>query len=341
VNIIRAEMGQHIGTALARIIADELEVDWGNVRLDLVDSDAKWGLMVTGGSWSVWQTFPIFSRAGAAGRIALIEAGAKLLGVPLDQCQARNGRVIAANQSISYADIVSRGGLRRTFSADEMAQMPIKPASERRLVGRNTVAVDIPAKTNGATRYGIDAAVEGMVYARPKIPPTRNGARVRTIDDSAARKVKGYISSLALEDPSNTVPGSVMVFASSYPAAIRAADLVKVDWIAGNGADISERDILDAQRRSRSKWWRPAGGRPGPRCNLPGAHSTLEQTYTTGSVPRYQLGPVGARLRKDGIFEIHAGNQWQSLILPVLAQARLAAERIVMRNYALGGGGGG
>jgi len=71
VNIIRAEMGEHIGTALARILADELEVDWGNVRLDLVDSNAKWGLMVTGGSWSVWQTFPIFSRAGAAGRIAL------------------------------------------------------------------------------------------------------------------------------------------------------------------------------------------------------------------------------------------------------------------------------
>ena len=53
VNIIRAEMGQHVGTALARILADELEVDWDNVRLDPVDSNAKWGLMVTGGSWSV------------------------------------------------------------------------------------------------------------------------------------------------------------------------------------------------------------------------------------------------------------------------------------------------
>ena len=81
VNIIRAEMGQHIGTALARILADELEVDWDNVRLDAVDSDPKWGLMVTGGSWSVWMTFPVFSRAGAAGRIALVEEGAKLLGV--------------------------------------------------------------------------------------------------------------------------------------------------------------------------------------------------------------------------------------------------------------------
>src|SRR5262245_57220154 len=118
VNIIRAEMGQHVGTALARILADELEADWTNVRIDNVDSDPKWGLMVTGGSWSTWQTFPVFSRAGAAGRTALIEAGAKLLGVSTDQCQARNGSVIARSRSISYADIVSRG-LTRTFTADE------------------------------------------------------------------------------------------------------------------------------------------------------------------------------------------------------------------------------
>ena len=187
VNIIRAEMGQHVGTALARILADELEVDWDNVRLDAVDSNAKWGLMVTGGSWSVWMTFPVFSHAGAAGRIALVEEGAKLLGVPAGQCTARNGAVVAGDRSISYAEIVQRGNLSRTFTADELARMPIKPAAERRLIGRPVAALDIPSKTNGAARYGIDAKVEGMVYARPKIPPTRNDCKVRSIDDSAAR----------------------------------------------------------------------------------------------------------------------------------------------------------
>src|SRR5258705_10202231 len=81
VSIIRAEMGQHVGTALARILADELEADWDKVRLDYVDTDPKWGLMITGGSWSVWQTFMPYSQAGAAGRIALIEEGAQLLNV--------------------------------------------------------------------------------------------------------------------------------------------------------------------------------------------------------------------------------------------------------------------
>ncbi|HTO66468.1 MAG TPA: molybdopterin cofactor-binding domain-containing protein [Bradyrhizobium sp.] len=343
VNVIRAEMGQHVGTALARILADELEADWSKVRIDAVDTDPKWGLMVTGGSWSVWMTFPIFSRAGAAGRIALVEAGAKLLGVPVDQCQARNGSVVAADGSISYGEIVSHG-LTRTFTEDELARMPIKPAAERRLIGRNTAALDIPAKTNGTTRYGIDAAVEGMVYARPKIPPTRYGARVRSIDDSAAEKVKGFLGTLALEDASDTVPGWVMVLASSYPAAIRAADLVKVEWTAGEGAKVSERDVLD---HGAAQIADPNGGvlvvdDPDIDGAFRGASSVLERSYTTGSVLHCQLEPVNAlAFEKDGIFEIHTGNQWQSLILPVLSKALgMPQERIVMRTYALGGGFG-
>lgn len=344
VNIIRAEMGQHIGTALARILADELEADWGKVRIVEVDSDPRWGYMVTGGSWSVWMTFPVFSRAGAAGRIALVEAGAKLLGIPADRCTARSGAVSAGSRSVSYGEIVARGDLKRSFTADELAEMPIKPASERRLIGRDTGALDIPAKTNGTARYGIDASTDGMVYARPKIPPTRNGSRVRSIDDTAAKPVNGYIASLALEDPSDTVPGWVMVFASSYPAAIRAADLVKVDWEAGPAASVSEQDVLDHGAKQIAD---PKGGTllvddAGLDAAFQVATSKLERTYTTSSVLHGQLEPVNAlAFEKDGIFEIHAGTQWQSLILPVLAKALgRPQERIVLRTYALGGGFG-
>ena len=260
VNIIRAEMGQHIGTAIARILADELEVDWSNVRISAVDTDPKWGVMITGGSNSVWVDFPIYSRAGAAGRIALIDAGAKLLGVSPSQCVARQGTVFAANQSISYGEIVRRGEPKRKFTPDELAQLPIKPPSDRRLIGKKANALDIPAKINGTARYGIDAAVAGMVYARPKIPPTRNGSVVRTVDDSAAKRVKGYLTSLVLEDPSNTVPGWVVVCASSYPAAIRAADLVKVDWVAGDTALVSSRTFSitapsESPNQSAVRFW--------------------------------------------------------------------------------------
>ena len=344
VNIIRAEMGQHIGTAIARILADELEVDWSNVRISAVDTDPKWGVMITGGSNSVWVDFPIYSRAGAAGRIALIDAGAKLLGVSPSQCVARQGTVFAANQSISYGEIVRRGEPKRKFTPDELAQLPIKPPSDRRLIGKKANALDIPAKINGTARYGIDAAVAGMVYARPKIPPTRNGSVVRTVDDSAAKRVKGYLTSLVLEDPSNTVPGWVVVCASSYPAAIRAADLVKVDWVAGDTALVSEQDILDYGAKQIAE---PTGGAllvndSGIDAAVRAAGTKLERTYTTGSVLHGQLEPVNAlAFERDGRFEIHTGSQWQSLILPVLAQALgLPQERIVMRTYSLGGGFG-
>jgi CO/xanthine dehydrogenase Mo-binding subunit len=344
VNIIRAEMGQHIGTAIARVLADELEVNWSNVRISAVDTDPKWGYMITGGSNSVWLDFPVYSRAGAAGRIALIDAGAKLLNVNPSQCFARDGAVFSANRSVSYGEIVRRGAPKRTFATDELARLPIKPVTERRLIGKKVDALDVPAKIDGTARYGIDASVADMVFARPKIPPTRNGSVVRALDDSAAKRVNGYLTSLVLDDPSNTVPGWVVVCATSYPAAIRAADLVKVDWIAGDAARVSEQDILEYGARQIAK---PGGGAllvddPGIDGAFRAAASKLERTYTTNSVLHGQLEPVNAlAFEKDGRFEIHTGSQWQSLILPVLAQAlRIPQERIVMRTYSLGGGFG-
>jgi isoquinoline 1-oxidoreductase beta subunit len=345
VNIVRAEMGQHVGTALARIIADELEADWSKVRIVHVDTDPKWGYMVTGGSWSVWQTFPVFSRAGAAGRIALIEAGAKLMGVRPSRCIARDGKVISGGRSVSYGEIAQRGGTARSFTPAELEKMPIKPAAERRLIGRPATALDIATKTDGSARYGIDAKIPGMVYARPKLPPTRNGSKVLAIDDSAARGVKGYLKSIALTDPSNTVPGWVMVIAESYHAAIKATELVEVQWSAGPGARTSEQDIQD---RAAALVARPDSGilldnpdEPHPIAPFASA-SLLEQIYTTATVLHFQLEPVNAlAFEKDGMFEIHAGNQWQSLILPTIAKALGKPETaIVLRSYMLGGGFG-
>ena len=344
VNIIRAEMGQHVGTSLARIVADELEADWSKVKIVTVDSDPKWGLMVTGGSWSVWQSFPLLSRAGAAGRIALIEHGAKLLGVPEQSCTARDHAVHAGGRSIPYGDIVARGSLRRTFTSEQLDKMPIKAADKRRLIGRNTLAEDIPSKVDGKGRYGLDAVVEGMVYARPKVPPTRHDSRVVSIDDSAARRVPGYLKSLALDDPSGTVPGWVMVYAETFIAANKAADLVNVKWSSGKAATISEADI---QKRSAELIADPKGGSlrvddPGVDAALSSAKQKIERTYTTSTVMHFALEPVNAMaFEKDGIFEIHTGNQWQTLILPVLAKALgRSQDKIVLRSYLLGGGFG-
>jgi CO/xanthine dehydrogenase Mo-binding subunit len=345
VNIIRAEMGQHVGTALARMLAEELEADWARVRVVHVDTDIKWGLMVTGGSWSVWQTWPIFSRAGAAGRIALIEGAAKLMGVAAATCIARDGQVRSGDQAVGYGEIVQRAALDRRFTPEELAALPLKPAKDRRLVGLPVNALDIPAKLDGSARFGIDAKVDGMVWTRPKLPPTRNGSKVTRIDDSAARNVKGYLKSFALDDPSGTVPGWVMVIATSYPAAIRAADLVAVEWAAGPGANVSEADIQDRARALIADDRVGVLLKTGTAESAPilaAAASRVEQTYTTSTVLHFQLEPVNAlAFEKDGVFEIHTGNQWQSLILPTLAKALGRAEAsIVMRTQLIGGGFG-
>ena len=344
VNIIRAEMGQHVGTALARIVADELEMNWASVRLRYVDTDPKWGTMVTGGSWSVWQSFPYLSQAAAAGRLALIEEGAKLLRVAKSGCIARNGAVSGAGKSVSYADIIRRGQLTRRYSVDELKAMPIKEAADRRLIGMPIEALDIPAKTTGAARYGLDAQVPGMVYARPKLPPTRNGCTVKSIDDSAARGIPGYLKSLVLEDPSGTVPGWVVVCADSFMAASSAAEQVKVVWTSGTAASVSEADI---QARGLKLISDPAGGSlvvedAAVDAAFSLAKSIIEHDYSTATVLHFQLEPLNAlAFEKDGRWEIHTGNQWQSLILPTLAKALGVAEaQVVMRTYLIGGGFG-
>ncbi len=344
VSITKAEMGQHVGTALARIVADELEADWSKVQLDYVDTDPKWGPMVTGGSWSVWSSFLPLSQAGAAGRMALIEAGARLMNVNKAACSAQGGAVVCGLRVISYGQIITQSNLNRVYTADELKQMPVKQPADRHLIGYEAAAIDIPSKTNGTARYGIDAQIDGMVYARPKIPPTRNGSKVISVDDSAAKSIKGYLGNKVLDDPSNTVPGWVMVFADSYPAAIRAADAVNVVWSAGDTANVSEQDILDHGTALIAD---KTGGvlvvdDAGIDVAFSNAKSTLEQTYTTSSVLHFQMEPLNAlALEKDGVFEIHCGNQWQSLILPVLATALgVGEDKIVMRTYLLGGGFG-
>lgn len=344
VNIAKAEMGQHIGTALARIVAEELEADWDKVRLHYVDTDPKWGLMVTGGSWSVWQNFDPLSRAGAAGRLALVEEGARLLRVPASACHARLGVVHGRGRSISYGDIVRRGKLARQYTPEQLKAIVLKTPQQRSLIGQQVQALDIPAKINGTAVYGIDAEVEGMLFARPKIPPTRYGSKVVSIDDTAAKKVKGYLRSFALQDASGTVPGWVMVVAETYAAAMRAAELVQVKWRAGAAAHVAEQDILNYGTKQLAD--ASLGARvvddDGVEQAFHDASLQLERHYTTSTVLHFQLEPVNAVAQEiDGVWHIHAGNQWQSLILPVLAQAlKVPESNVMLHTYLLGGGFG-
>jgi CO/xanthine dehydrogenase Mo-binding subunit len=119
---------------------------------------------------------------------------------------------------------------------------------------------------------------------------------------------------------------------------------VRVTWSSGAAAKLSEQDL---QRRAAELIADPKGGSlvvddAGVAAAFASAKQSLERTYTTSTVMHFQLEPVNAlAFEKDGVFEIHTGNQWQSLILPVLAQALgRGQDKIVLRSYMLGGGFG-
>lgn len=345
VNIMRSEMGQHVGTAIARILADELEADWDDVEIIHVDSDPRWGYMVTGGSWSISQSWPVYRQAGAAGRTALIEAAAKKWGITAKECEAKNGKIISSKGELSYGELVSLG-LTRQFTEEELKTLPLKPNEDLKLVGQQVTSLDVANKTNGKTIYGIDAKVDGMVYANPILPPTRYGSKVVTFDDSAAKVIKGYQKTIVLDDASGSVPGWLMVIASSFIAAQKASKLVKVTWDAGETANVSEANIIDHGKKllgDSSKGSILDTGNTKTEPVFEGASSTISHEYITSTVLHAQMEPVNALVFKnpDGVWEVHSGCQWQSLTLPVLATALGEdAANIVIRTYMLGGGFG-
>jgi isoquinoline 1-oxidoreductase beta subunit len=344
INIAKAEMGQHVGTALARVVADELGADWNDVSIKYVDTDPKWGYMITGGSWSVFTTFAMLSHTGAAGRTVLLEAGASILGADIGDCVALDSRVVAGIKSVTFAEIVQKSDISRTFSEEELNAMPIMPASERRLIGRDTQAKDIPEKAVGQAVYGIDTELPGMVFAHPLLPPTRYGSSIKSIDDSQATDIPGYLQTLALTDPSETMQGWAVVIAESFPSAMKAADAVTVDWEAGPTADVSESDIFDegarlAADRESGTLYVNDGDVAAARAAAANTHSA---TYRTGTALHFTLEPANALVEfVDGVCHIHSGNQWQSLIMPLLATALgIEESAIVIHQYYLGGGFG-
>lgn len=344
VNITKAEMGQHVGTALARIVADELGANWDDVSLAHVDTDPKWGYMVTGGSWSVVTSFQTLSQAGAAGRTVLVDAASSLLGVPVNELTVANSVVSGAGKSISFADIVRQGDVSREFSDEELAAMPVKVPAERTLIGKPAQARDVPEKSSGEAEYGLDQELPGMVYATPIMPPTRYGSVVRSVDDEPARAISGFIRSLVVNDPSGYVQGWVLAIAESLPAAMKASEVIRVDWQPGETASVDQADILAEGERLVSQ--ADAGtlfvDEGDASAALAAASERLSSVYRTHAALHFTLEPQNALVEFRGAeCHVHAGNQWQSLIMPVLAKSLGIEESAIhLHTYYLGGGFG-
>src|SRR5260221_4523387 len=182
----KADMGQHIASTMAQIISEELGASWKDMRIALASNDPKFndpvlGAQITGGSWSTMMNFDAMSRAGAAGRMALTEAAAASMGVPASELVVRDSVISnpKSKKSTTFADVVKSGKATKTFTPDELKAIKLKTPDQYTMIGVSVPQLDIPSKTNGTAKYGIDVMLPGMEYGKVLTPPVRFGATVK------------------------------------------------------------------------------------------------------------------------------------------------------------------
>jgi isoquinoline 1-oxidoreductase beta subunit len=347
----KAEMGQHVSSAMCQIVAEELEADWSKMKIALPQNDPKYndpvlGALITGGSWSVRMNFETMSRAGAAGRITLIEAGGGLLGVPASECRASNSQVIHSKtgKKVSYAKIVADGKASKVWTADELKAIKLKTPDEYRLVGQSVPQLDIPSKIDGTAKFGIDAMMPGMLYGKPVMPPVRYGAKVTKVDDSDAKKVKGFVRAITLDDKTATTSGWVVVVATTYEGAKKAADALNVTYDKGPYANVSDQTLIDEARKLQAD--QSAGqlfvSQGDPAQAIGGAAKTFEAEYLTSINIHAPLEPMNAlAYEQGGVWHIHTGNQFATRTGGIAAGALgVDPKNIVLHQYFMGGGFG-
>ena len=351
VNVGKADMGQHVASTMAQLVAEELGADWRDMRVNLMGNDAKYndpvlGAIITGGSWSTRMNFDAMSRAGAAGRATLIEAAAAGMGVPEGECIARDSAVLhtKSNKSMSFGKIVASGKASKAWTPDELKAIKLKTPDQYVLVGHSVPQLDIPGKTNGSAKYGIDASVPGMLHGKPVTPPVRYGATVKSVDDTEAKKVPGFVKAVIIEDPTKTVTGWVVAVANTYFNAKKAAAALKVTYDNGPNAGVTSESIADEGRRlikdgSKALLFVKNGDSGAA---LGTAAKTMEAEYTTSINIHAPMEPMNAlAYEQGGIWHIHTGNQFATRSGGIAAGAAgTDPKNVVLHQYYLGGGFG-
>jgi len=338
VHITKAEMGQGVGTALAQIVAEELEADWKDVRLDYPMSDPKYGFMLTGGSQSISESFDVLSRAGAAARIVLIDAAARLWAVDPDDCRAERGvvRHRQTGRAISYGDLVARVPITKTLGAEDLKSIVLKKPGQYTVIGKSMPRFDIPEKVDGRARYAIDTFLPDMAYAKVAYPPTREGGKHTAVDDAAARRVPGYLKTIVLDN-------LVAVVAETHEAALAARDALRITWNAGPLAGVRSAAIFREYERKvgqeAGKRWVDVGDVAATMSRAAVVHSAA---YTTDFAVHAQMEPLVAVARYDnGVFDIYTGTQAQTLAGRGLSRdLKVDPTRIRLHQQYLGGGFG-
>ena len=333
----QVEMGQGTYTSMPMLIAEELEVDLPQVRVEHAPPDDKLysnslvGFQMTGGSTSVQAFWEPLRRAGATARTMLVMAAAQVWSVEPGSCRAANGTVIhvPTGRKLAYGALVD--GAAKLPVPD---QVTLKEPRDFNLIGRPTKRLDTADKVNGKAVFGIDVKIPGMKIATVAACPVFGGKLAR-LDDSRAKAVKGVRQVIRLDN-------AVAVVADHMGAARKGLAALEITWDAGTNSQLSTAELV-AQLDATSK-------RPGivakhegdvPRA-MAGATKVIDAVYEVPFLAHAAMEPMNCTVHvtKDSC-EVWVGTQ-------VLTRARATAsevtglplDKVRVRNHLLGGGFG-
>ncbi|MEA2919189.1 MAG: isoquinoline 1-oxidoreductase subunit beta [Bradyrhizobium sp.] len=239
IRIARSEMGQGTLTGLAQLVAEELECDWSKVSTEFptpgqsVARKRAWGDFSTGGSRGIRSSQEYVRTGGATARMMLIQAAANDWKVPVSECTAANSIIThtPSGKTTTYGKVAEAAA-----KLEPPADVKLKDPKDWKLIGKGLKRLDTPDKTTGATIYGIDVKLPGMLNAAIKDCPV-TGGKLKSYDEAKIANMKGVKKLVRVGD------SAVAVIADTWWHAKTALDALPIVWDEGENAKVTSASI--------------------------------------------------------------------------------------------------
>jgi isoquinoline 1-oxidoreductase subunit beta len=331
------EMGQGAYTAQAQLLAEELEVDIEQLTLEHAPADEAlyshpvFGDQITGGSAGLRGAWEPLRRAGATTRLLLTQAAARQWRVNASSCTAERGEIVHARSGrrATYAELVDAAA-----SLPIPKNVPLKSPEQFKIVGKSVKRVDTPDKVNGRAKFGIDALPRGVKFAAVAACPVFGG-RVASIDDSAAKSIRGVRQIARIDD-------AVAVIADHTWAARKGLAALKITWNEGANANIDTQALVRECDAALDRAGVVAITRGDIAAAQTQATSYYDAEFRLPMLAHLAMEPINctAHVRKDSC-EIWVGCQRLAMARRMAAEALgLSPRQVTVHNYLLGGGFG-